>query len=149
MLFGKPIFNIFLFLIFYSIVAIIFFSAGVVLARNPVHSVLSLILAFCFTTVVFLFFGLEFVAITFLVVYVGAIAVLFLFVVMMLNIRIIELDESFWRYLPIGLFFSLFFLVHILPISTAGIERKITEYGTELENNYWSNSLPAEDGLID
>lgn len=110
---GKFVFTSSLFLIYLFIAFIILFSILVILARNPVHSVLSLIVVFCFTTLTFLFLGLEFIAIIFLVVYVGAIAVLFLFVVMMLNVKIIELDESFWRYLFIGTIFSLFFLIEI------------------------------------
>jgi NADH:ubiquinone oxidoreductase subunit 6 (subunit J) len=90
-----PIFIFFLSFVFLFVLGIIVFSILVVLLRNPVHAVLSLIVVFCCTTIVFLFLGLEFIAITFLVVYVGAIAVIFLFVVMMLNIKIIELDEIY------------------------------------------------------
>jgi NADH-ubiquinone oxidoreductase chain 6 len=57
--------------------------------------------------------GVEFIAIIFLIVYVGAIAVLFLFVVMMLNIKILELDEVFWKYIPVGLSISSIFLFQI------------------------------------
>jgi NADH:ubiquinone oxidoreductase subunit 6 (subunit J) len=57
--------------------------------------------------------GVEFIAIIFLIVYVGAIAVLFLFVVMMLNIKILELDEVFWKYIPVGLSISSIFLLQI------------------------------------
>ena len=63
--------------------------------KNPVHAVFSLILTFCITAMLLLTLLTDFLAITFVVVYVGAIAVLFLFVVMMLNIKIIELDEVF------------------------------------------------------
>lgn len=116
MLFKTPIFIFFLSFVFIFVLGIIVFSALVVLIRNPIHSVLALIVVFCCTTVVFLLLGLEFIAITFLVVYVGAIAVLFLFVVMMLNIKIMELDEIYWRYLPVGLVVSMFFLISILPV---------------------------------
>lgn len=95
MLFGSPIFVFFLSFVFLFVSGIVVFSVLVVSVRNPVYSVLSLIVVFCCTTVVFLFLGLEFIAITLLVVYVGAIAVLFLFVVMMLNIKIVELDETY------------------------------------------------------
>jgi len=92
-------------------------SVLVVVSKNPIHSILYLILVFCNVTFVLIILGVEFIAITFLIVYVGAIAVLFLFVVMMLNIKILELDEVFWKYIPIGLaissifLFQLFFLV--------------------------------------
>lgn len=70
-------------------------SVLVVVSKNPIHSILYLILVFCNVTFVLIILGVEFIAITFLIVYVGAIAVLFLFVVMMLNIKILELDEVF------------------------------------------------------
>ncbi len=92
-------------------------SVMVIVSKNPIHSILYLILVFCNVTFVLIILGVEFIAIIFLIVYVGAIAVLFLFVVMMLNIKILELDEVFWRYIPVGLaissifLFQLFFLV--------------------------------------
>ena len=61
-----------------------------------------MILIFCCSICLFILIGIDFLALVFLIVYVGAIAVLFLFVVMMLNMKIIELEESFFRYLPIG-----------------------------------------------
>jgi len=74
----------------------------VVLARNPVHSVLFLILAFFNSAGLFVLLGAEFLAMILVIVYVGAVAVLFLFVVMMLDINFIELRQGFQRYLPIG-----------------------------------------------
>jgi NADH-ubiquinone oxidoreductase chain 6 len=100
----------------------ILFSVMVIISKNPIHSILYLIFVFCSVTFVFIILGVEFLAITFLIVYVGAIAVLFLFVVMMLNIKILELDEVFWKYIPVGLLissiflFQLFFLVFKLNI---------------------------------
>jgi NADH-ubiquinone oxidoreductase chain 6 len=70
-------------------------------------------MVFCCVTFVLLILGIEFIAITFLIVYVGAIAVLFLFVVMMLNIKVLELDETFWKYAPVGLFISSLFILQI------------------------------------
>ncbi len=90
------------------------FSLLIIVSKNPIHSILYLILVFCSVTFILIILGVEFIAITFLIVYVGAIAVLFLFVVMMLNIKILELDETFWKYLPIGLFISSIFLFQIL-----------------------------------
>src|SRR3954467_9013389 len=74
----------------------------VVSARNPVHSVLWLILAFFNSAGLFILLGAEFLAMILVVVYVGAVAVLFLFVVMMLDINFAELRSGFMRYLPIG-----------------------------------------------
>ena len=78
-------------------------SAGVVIsARNPVHSVLFLILAFFNGAGLFLLAGAEFLAMILIVVYVGAVAVLFLFVVMMLDVDFAELKQGFAKYLPVG-----------------------------------------------
>lgn len=85
----------------------------VIISKNPIHSILYLILVFCNVTFVMIILNVEFIAITFLIVYVGAIAVLFLFVVMMLNIKILELDEVFWKYIPVGLIISSVFLLQI------------------------------------
>lgn len=75
----------------------------VVSAKNPVHSVLFLILAFFSAAGLFILLGAEFLAMILVIVYVGAVAVLFLFVVMMLDIDIAQLREGFLRYLPVGL----------------------------------------------
>ncbi len=74
----------------------------VVTARNPVHSVLFLILAFVNAAGLFILLGAEFLAMILIVVYVGAVAVLFLFVVMMLDVDFAELKQGFLQYLPIG-----------------------------------------------
>ena len=74
----------------------------VISARNPVHSVLFLILAFFNAAGLFVLMGAEFIAMVLVVVYVGAVAVLFLFVVMMLDINFAELRQGFLHYLPIG-----------------------------------------------
>jgi NADH-ubiquinone oxidoreductase chain 6 len=88
----------------------------VIQARNPVHSVLFLILVFFNAAGLLVLLGLDFFAMIFLVVYVGAIAVLFLFVVMMLNIKIAEINEKRLRYLPIGGVLGLLFLFEVLLI---------------------------------
>jgi len=98
--------------------AIVAVAAGtmVIAARNPVHSVLFLILAFFNAAGLFVLMGAEFLAMVLVIVYVGAVAVLFLFVVMMLDINFVELRQGFLQYLPIGgliglvLFFELAFL---------------------------------------
>jgi len=74
----------------------------VIAARNPVHSVLFLILAFFNAAALFILMGAEFIALILVIVYVGAVAVLFLFVVMMLDIDFSELRQGFLQYLPIG-----------------------------------------------
>ena len=88
----------------------------VIQAKNPVHSVLFLILVFFNAAGLLILLGLDFFAMIFLVVYVGAIAVLFLFVVMMLNIKLAEINEKRLRYLPVGGFLGLLFLFEIFLI---------------------------------
>lgn len=88
----------------------------VIQSRNPVHSVLFLILVFFNSAGLLILLGLDFFAMVFLVVYVGAIAVLFLFVVMMLNIKLAEISEKKLRYLPIGGFLGLLFLGEMVLI---------------------------------
>src|SRR5579871_5631067 len=90
-------------LAFYFFAAILIASAVMVIAaRNPVHSVLFLILAFFNAAGLFLLLGAEFLAMILVIVYVGAVAVLFLFVVMMLDIDFAQLRAGFMRYLPVG-----------------------------------------------
>ncbi|NBS34329.1 MAG: NADH-quinone oxidoreductase subunit J [Methylocystaceae bacterium] len=90
--------------LFYIFATIMIGSACVVIfARNPVHSVLFLILAFCNGAGLFLLAGAEFLAMILIVVYVGAVAVLFLFVVMMLDVDFAELKQGFAKHLPLGL----------------------------------------------
>ena len=77
-------------------------GAMVVVSRNPVYSVLFLILAFFNAAALFVLIGAEFIAMILVIVYVGAVAVLFLFVVMMLDINLTELREGFLKYFPVG-----------------------------------------------
>ena len=88
---------------FYLFAAVLLISAAaVVSSRNPVHSVLFLILSFFNAAALFVIAGAEFLAMTLVIVYVGAVAVLFLFVVMMLDVDFAELRGGFQRYLPVG-----------------------------------------------
>jgi NADH-quinone oxidoreductase subunit J len=88
---------------FYLFSGIMIASAFMVIAaRNPVHSVLFLILAFVNASGLFILLGAEFLAMILIVVYVGAVAVLFLFVVMMLDVDFAELKQGFLQYLPVG-----------------------------------------------
>ncbi len=83
-------------------------AVAVIAARNPVHSVLFLILAFVQAAGLFMLLGAEFLALILIVVYVGAVAVLFLFVVMMLDVDFVQLKQGFVRYLPVGALIALF-----------------------------------------
>src|SRR6202521_4470022 len=88
---------------FYLFAAVLLISATLVVSsRNPVHSVLFLILSFFNAAALFLLVGAEFLAMILVIVYVGAVAVLFLFVVMMLDVDFAELRSGYQRYLPVG-----------------------------------------------
>jgi len=93
----------------------------VVSSRNPVHSVLYLILAFVNAAGLFLLLGAEFLAMLLVVVYVGAVAVLFLFVVMMLDVDFVELRQGFLQYLPFGALVGLIFLVELALVLGAWV----------------------------
>ena len=91
-------------------------SLLVISARNPVHSVLYLILAFFNAAGLFILLGAEFLAMILVIVYVGAVAVLFMFVVMMLDIGTTELQDGFLQYLPTGGLIGLILLAELLII---------------------------------
>lgn len=90
----------------------------VISSTNPIHSVFSLVLAFANTSCLLLTAsqGVEFLAFLFLIVYIGAIAILFLFVVMMLDIRLVEILDNATRYLPIGFLIGIMFLIELTII---------------------------------
>ena len=104
-------------LIFYMF-AFFTVAAGVMVisARNPVHSVLFLILAFFKSAGLFVLLGAEFLAMILIVVYVGAVVVLFMFVVMMLDINYVQLRQGFLHYLPLGAMIGLVLLGEMLVI---------------------------------
>ncbi|MBZ0228447.1 MAG: NADH-quinone oxidoreductase subunit J, partial [Bauldia sp.] len=102
---------------FYLYSAITIGSAAMVIgARNPVHSVLFLILAFVNAAGLFVLLGAEFLAMILIVVYVGAVAVLFLFVVMMLDVDFVELRQGFLNYLPVGGLIGVVLLAELLIV---------------------------------
>jgi NADH-quinone oxidoreductase subunit J len=104
-------------LVFYVLAAIAL-AAGVAVisARNPVHSVLFLILAFFTSAGLFVLIGAEYLAMVLVVVYVGAVAVLFLFVVMMLEINFVRLRHGVLQYLPVGALVGLILLVELVLV---------------------------------
>ena len=109
-------------LFFYFFAAILVASAFMVIAsRNPVHSVLYLILAFVNAAGLFVLMGAEFLAMILIVVYVGAVAVLFLFVVMMLDVDFAELKQGVLQYLPIGMLIGGIFLAELLFVVGAWV----------------------------
>ncbi|MGC2082864.1 MAG: NADH-quinone oxidoreductase subunit J, partial [Bradyrhizobium sp.] len=102
-------------LFFYLFAAVCVASAVmVIVSKNPVHSVLYLILAFVNASGLFVLMGAEFLAMILIVVYVGAVAVLFLFVIMMLDVDFAELREGFIQYLPVGIVIGGIFMFELL-----------------------------------
>jgi NADH-quinone oxidoreductase subunit J len=109
-------------LFFYLFAAICVASAVMVIAsRNPVHSVLFLILAFVNASGLFILMGAEFLAMILVVVYVGAVAVLFLFVIMMLDVDFAELRQGFLNYLPIGVLVGAIVLAELLLVGSTWV----------------------------
>ena len=104
-----------IFFYFFSVIAV-FSAVMVVVSRNAVHSVFFLILDFISISCLFIMIGAEFLGMIMLIVYVGAVAVLFLFVVMMLNVSLDEVKKGFSTHLPIGLLVSLIVFLEILVV---------------------------------
>ena len=104
--------------IFFYLFSAVTIGSGVMVigSRNPVHSVLFLILAFVNSAGLFMLLGAEFLAMILVVVYVGAVAVLFLFVVMMLDVDFVQLRQGFLSYLPIGAVIGVVLLAELLVV---------------------------------
>jgi NADH-quinone oxidoreductase subunit J len=104
--------------VFFYLLSAVLVASGlmVIAARNPVHSVLFLILAFVNAAGLFLLLGAEFLAMLLIIVYVGAVAVLFLFVVMMLDVDFAALKQGFLQYLPIGALIGVVLLIELVLV---------------------------------
>ncbi|MDX9737397.1 MAG: NADH-quinone oxidoreductase subunit J [Azonexus sp.] len=136
--------------VFLFLAAILIYAAlRVITARNPVTAVLHLMLAFFTTGGVWLMMQAEFLGIALIVVYVGAVMVLFLFVVMMLDLNFDQLRQGFWRYLPLGAMLGLVMVLEMglvlgskyfqVPLSEAAVEPGISntrELGALLVTDY-------------
>ena len=109
-------------IIFYVFaVATVTSACAVVTVRNPVHAALSLVLTFFTSAVIWMTLEAEFLAISLVLVYVGAVMVLFIFVVMMLDINIARMREGFVRYLPLGLAVAAIMLMMMLSVVTSDV----------------------------
>ena len=112
--------------LFYAFAAVLLVAAlGVITSRNPVHAALFLVLAFVQSAFLWLLIDAEFLALTLVLVYVGAVMVLFLFVVMMLDINVEELRTGFTRYLPLGAAVALIVMLeigHVIWFRSQGLE---------------------------
>jgi len=134
---------------FYFFASIIVISSlFVISSKNPVHSVLFLILSFVTTACLFILLGAEFLAMILIVVYVGAVAVLFLFVVMMLDINFIKLREGFLQYLPIAVLLGIVLLSELLMVFLS--KKMLTSGLIEFSNTpYFSSSGNTKDiGIV-
>lgn len=104
-------------ILFFAVSAIVLMAAvGVIFSRHPVRAVLLLVLAFFSSAILWLLAGAEFLAVTLVVVYVGAVMVLFLFVVMMLDLDSTVLREGFNRYLPLGILIAGLIVIQIIVV---------------------------------
>jgi NADH-quinone oxidoreductase subunit J len=111
-------------IVFYAFAAVLIGAALLVITvRNPVHAALSLVLAFFSAAAIWLLLRAEFLAIALVLVYVGAVMVLFLFVVMMLDINLDRLREGFWRHLPFGIAVGAFVLAEIVTVVWVAFDR--------------------------
>src|SRR5437763_2296662 len=115
--------------IFFYLFSAVTIASGIMVigSRNPVQSVLFLILAFVNSAGLFMLLGAEFLAMILVIVYVGAVAVLFLFVVMMLDVDFVEMRQGFLNYLPVGGLVGIVFLVELLLVLGSAIIRPGTQ----------------------
>ena len=131
-----------IFLFFIVSIITITSSLLVILSKNPIHSVLFLILVFFNAAILFLFSEAEFLAMILLIVYIGAVAVLFLFVIMMLDINTAKLRQGFSNYLPIGLFVGFIILLELLYVISQSklifLTKNITE--NKITNEIFENT---------
>lgn len=114
----------------------------VISSKNPIHSVFALVMCFVNSSILLLMLGYEFLALLFMVVYVGALAILFLFVVMMLNIRLVELIENTTRYVPIGIIIGIVFLLELFILVD-------TQFSMSPSNNEAALWLNKKEYIID
>jgi len=126
-------------LVFYLFAAVSVFAAlRVITARNPVHAALFLVLAFCSMAGIWMLLEAEFLAITLVMVYVGAVMVLFLFVVMMLDINLVQLREGFWRWFPFGAALAAVMVFEMIQVlgsrQTAGTGAALARHAADYSN---------------
>jgi len=127
-------------IIFYLFAGGLLLSAGMVITvHNPVHAILFLVLSFFCSAAIWLLMEAEFLAIVLILIYVGAVMVLFLFVVMMLDINLTVLREGFSKFLPIGLFVALLMIVSMGVVIVSGkfvvpVDYSALKHGAEYSN---------------
>ena len=135
------------FLFFFFSFLILLSSLMVVVVQNSVYSVLFLVLSFVSSAGLLLIFECEFLALMFVIVYVGAIAVLFLFIVMMLDIKIVSSNKDTIKYFPVGLILGSIFSLEILVIVNENFKKNF--YSSSVNNNYYVNWFDKLDKFSD
>jgi NADH-quinone oxidoreductase subunit J len=122
--------------IFYFFATLLVFAAGMVITvKNPVHAALFLVLAFFSSAAIWLLLEAEFLAIALVLVYVGAVMVLFLFVVMMLDVNLAELREGFTKYLPVGGLVALLMMVAMSwVVGSRYFKREVSPHPADYSN---------------
>jgi len=129
------------FLFYFWSLATVVSAWKVITSKNPILSVFWLVLAFANASLLLLLLGVEFLPILFVIVYVGAIAILFLFVVMLLNIKLVEITENATRYAPIGIITGFIFLYQILySFDSINTNNSISDYSTTLFTEFFNQT---------
>jgi NADH-quinone oxidoreductase subunit J len=129
-------------LLFYAFSGVLVATGlGVITARNPVHAALFLVSAFVTSAVLWLLMEAEFLAIVLVLVYVGAVMVLFLFVVMMLDVNVAQMREGFTRYAPLGILIAIIVIIEIGSVVwVKGLGRAVSEPAASVAVEGYSNT---------
>ena len=135
------------FLFYFFSLILILSSFMVIIVQNAVHSVLFLVLSFISSASLLFLLECEFVALLFIMIYVGAIAVLFLFVVMMLDVKTLNIKKDIVKYFPFGSFIGIIFLTEILLVVSDTF--KTNPYINSSLFNYYTNWLDKMDSLTE
>lgn len=139
--FKKTVYYMNSFLFYFWSLATVVSAWKVITSKNPILSVFWLVLAFANASLLLILLGVEFLPILFVIVYVGAIAILFLFVVMLLNIKLVEITENATRYVPIGIITGFIFLYQILySFDSINTNNTISEYNTTLFTEFFNQT---------
>jgi NADH-quinone oxidoreductase subunit J len=133
-------------MLIFLLILIILSALLVILSKNIIQSILYLILVFLLCSVLFIYVGADFIGLIILIVYIGAISVLFLFVVMMLNIRVLEVYSTFTVYLPLSFFLSIIFLIQIYLLYNSLFN--IFEFNSILNSINWMSFINIKIILI-
>ena len=135
------------FAFFYLFASLIFICSLLsIFSKNTIHSILYLILVFCNGAGLLLTYNVDYIAMVYVVVYIGAIAFLCLFVVMMLNIKLLELNDNFWQYAPVGITISVLILLELLvSLTSAFFSLPDLSFQSDNNNLVWTKILSTTD----